>query len=36
MVPAGSLFVRYRLTSDALVSAPAYTGVFVDKVVVER
>jgi hypothetical protein len=30
--PAGDFYVRFRLTSDALVSAPAYLGVLLDDV----
>jgi photosystem II stability/assembly factor-like uncharacterized protein len=30
--PAGDFYVRFRLTSDALISAPAYLGVMVDDV----
>lgn len=36
VAPAGDLFVRFRLTSDALVSSPAYTGVAVDTILLER
>jgi hypothetical protein len=36
VVPKGELQVRFRLTSDALVSAPAYTGVAIDKILLER
>lgn len=32
----GKLFIRFRLTSDQLVSSPPYTGVAVDDVVVKR
>ncbi len=33
---AGPLFIRFRLTSDQLVSSPRYTGVAVDDVVIHR
>jgi hypothetical protein len=36
VVPAGSLYLRFRLTSDTLVSSPPYTGVAIDNVVVKR
>ena len=36
VVPAGSLYLRFRLTSDTLVSSPPYTGVAVDNVIVKR
>jgi hypothetical protein len=36
VAPAGSLYLRFRLTSDQLVSSPAYTGVAVDNVIVKR
>ena len=36
VAPAGKLQIRFRLTSDALVSAPAYQGVAVDKILIER
>lgn len=36
VAPAGSLYLRYRLTSDQLVSAPAYTGVMLDDVLIRR
>jgi len=32
VAPKGPLFLRFRMTSDALVSAPAYLGVFLDDV----
>jgi photosystem II stability/assembly factor-like uncharacterized protein len=35
-VPAGALYIRYRLTSDQLVSFPPYDGVAVDDVLIER
>jgi hypothetical protein len=34
--PKGTLFIRFRMTSDALVSAPAYLGVFLDDVEIRR
>lgn len=34
--PKGQLFLRFRLTSDALVSAPAYLGVLLDDVEIRR
>ncbi|MFN2543975.1 MAG: hypothetical protein ABR600_05310 [Actinomycetota bacterium] len=34
--PAGALYLRYRMTSDALVSFPPYDGVAVDDILVER
>jgi hypothetical protein len=36
VAPKGPLYLRFRLTSDQLVSAPAYQGAYVDKVLVER
>jgi hypothetical protein len=36
VAPKGRLFLRFRLTSDALVSAPAYLGVLLDDVEVRR
>jgi hypothetical protein len=36
VAPAGSLYLRFRLTSDQLVSSPANSGVAVDNVVVKR
>lgn len=35
VAPKGPLYIRFRLTSDALVSVP-YTGVAVDKILIER
>ncbi len=32
VAPAGDFFVRFRVTSDALLSAPAYIGVMLDDV----
>lgn len=34
--PKGALFLRFRFTSDALVSAPAYIGVLLDDVEIRR
>ncbi len=34
--PPGPLFIRFRMTSDQLVSSPPYTGVAVDDVVIKR
>jgi hypothetical protein len=34
--PKGPLYIRFRLTSDALVSAPAYTGVLLDDIELRR
>lgn len=34
--PAGPLRIRFRFTSDELVSAPLYEGVYVDDVVIKR
>jgi hypothetical protein len=34
--PAGSLYLRFRLTSDALIASPPYLGVMLDDVVVKR
>ncbi|MDP9183630.1 MAG: hypothetical protein M3P04_12755, partial [Actinomycetota bacterium] len=36
VAPKGQLFIRFRMTSDALVSAPAYLGVFLDDVEIRR
>ena len=36
VAPKGTLFLRFRLTSDALVSAPAYLGVLLDDVEIRR
>lgn len=36
VAPAGPLYIRFRLTSDALVSSPAYSGVAVDQIKIER
>jgi photosystem II stability/assembly factor-like uncharacterized protein len=36
VAPKGPLYIRFRLTSDALVSSPAYTGVAVDQILIER
>jgi len=36
VVPKGVLFLRFRLTSDQLVSFPPYTGVAVDNVIIKR
>jgi len=36
VAPAGTLFLRFRLTSDALVSSPPYTGVRLDDIEVRR
>jgi len=36
VVPKGTLYVRFRLTSDQLVSFPPYTGVAVDNVIIKR
>jgi hypothetical protein len=36
VAPKGPLYLRFRITSDALVSAPAYQGVAVDKVLIQR
>ncbi len=33
---AGKLFVRFRLTSDSLLSSPPYTGIAVDDVQIKR
>ena len=35
-VPAGKLQVRFRLTADSLISSPAYTGVRIDNVKIQR
>ena len=32
----GPLYIRFRLTSDSLVSAPAYTGVILDDIEIRR
>jgi hypothetical protein len=34
--PKGPLYIRFRLTSDSLVSAPAYTGVLLDDIELRR
>ena len=34
--PAGPLFVRFRVVSDQLLSAPLYLGVAIDDVVIGR
>ena len=34
--PKGKVYLRFRLTSDALVSAPAYLGVLLDDVEIRR
>jgi len=34
--PKGKLFLRFRLTSDALVSAPAYAGLILDDIEIRR
>jgi len=36
VAPAGELFLRFRVTSDQLVSFPPYTGVAIDDIKVER
>jgi hypothetical protein len=36
VVPAGNLFLRFRMNSDQLVSSPPYTGVAIDNVVIKR
>jgi len=36
VAPQGDLYVRFRLTSDQLVSAPAYPGVAVDDIQIQR
>ncbi len=36
VVPAGGLYIRFRLVSDQLVSSPPYTGAAVDNVVIKR
>jgi hypothetical protein len=36
VAPQGDLYVRFRLTADQLVSAPAYPGVAVDDIQVQR
>jgi hypothetical protein len=36
VAPQGDLYVRFRLTADDLVSAPAYPGVAVDDIQVQR
>lgn len=36
VAPKGKIFLRFRLTSDALVSAPAYLGVILDDVQIRR
>lgn len=35
-VPAGALRIRFRMSSDQLVSAPLYEGVYVDRVVIRK
>jgi hypothetical protein len=34
--PAGTLFVRFRFTSDQLISSPPFEGVYVDNVLIRR
>ncbi|MGZ4188236.1 MAG: hypothetical protein ACXVD2_00170 [Actinomycetota bacterium] len=36
VVPAGSLYLRFRMNSDQLVSSPPYSGVAIDNVIVKR
>jgi hypothetical protein len=36
VAPAGSLFIRFQLASDQLVSSPPYEGVALDDVLVQR
>jgi hypothetical protein len=36
VAPAGKLYVRWRLTSDSLLSTPPYTGMAIDDVVIRR
>ncbi len=36
VAPAGKLMLRFRLTSDALISSPPYTGVRLDDIEVRR
>jgi photosystem II stability/assembly factor-like uncharacterized protein len=36
VAPAGALYIRFRLTSDALISFPPYEGVALDDITVER
>jgi hypothetical protein len=36
VAPAGPLYIRFRLTSDALVSSPPFEGAAVDDVKIER
>ena len=36
VVPKGSLFLRFRMNSDSLVSSPPYTGVAIDNVIIKR
>ena len=36
VAPAGPLYIRFRLTSDALVSSPAYSGAAIDQILIER
>jgi hypothetical protein len=36
VVPAGNLVIRFRMTSDDLVSSPPYTGVAIDNVIIKR
>ena len=35
VAPAGALYIRIRLTSDALISSPPYSGVAVDNIVIK-
>lgn len=36
VVPAGPLYLRFRMNSDSLVSSPPYTGVAIDNVMIKR
>lgn len=36
VAPAGKLFIRWRLTSDTLLSSPPYTGVAIDNIEIRR
>jgi hypothetical protein len=36
VAPAGDLYIRFRMASDALVSAPAYSGAAIDQILIER
>jgi hypothetical protein len=36
VAPAGKLLLRFRLTSDALISSPPYTGVHLDDIEIRR